>query len=426
MNDDFRSALLHNWLRKKIRQSKQYLRPLHMLANCMTYGDTHKGVQIVSNGIDTRILGIRPCHNSWACPNCSAHEMAKYSRRIAAGIDALAKQNYSAAMFTMTVFHTNTQSCYDVYFLLRKAWEIMDKQKTWRRKKKDGTYYINSGTWSRFNNEFQFKHSVKTLEITWGEHGWHPHIHMLIWFKNSDLQKLATWEPKLITEWNRCVDKAAKLLYGENSEKYQIRKFLESKADRPDSGHLGLHISKNDDGSIRKITSADYICGYGGENELTGLGKSANVGHMTPMQMLDEAYHNPQKEEFLLNKFFEFASTVIQNRISRIAFSRTGLKKIIDNHLQTEEFKTILKKKKEKLSVPKYRNIAWFSSNQWRDICNSDNECLIPLLLRFATYEHQAFYLICELMIVNNLSPPVYIKSPAIDYAEAFNQLIAA
>ena len=394
----------------------------------MTYGDLRRGVQVISNGQETRLLGVRPCNNSWACPECTARQMQKYSKRIAAALDALSKQGYAATMFTFTIFHSATQSCEDSFWLLRQAWTIMDKQKTWRRKKKDGSYYINAGIWSQFNNEFQFKHHVKTLETTYGKHGWHPHIHMLIWFKKEDLQKLKDWEEKLNEEWSRCVDKAAQMLYGTDSKKYQLRKFLESKTDRDDAGHLGLHISKTDEGKIKEWSSGAYLCGWGGENELTGLGmKTAKKDNLSPFQILEKAYDlqdsDPVQSNRLIELYLNFAYTVIKNRISRIAFSRTGLKKIINAHLQTEEFKSIIKKKKESVIQRKFQNIAWFNMQQWREICCSENIYLIPLLKRFATYEN-GYELICELMIANNLSPPVMKKHPTIDFAQAFNDLL--
>lgn len=435
MLDDVHSSLLSQWLKKKIRESTYYRRKLKLLANCMSYGDLKKGVQIISNGQETRILGPRACQHSWACPECTARQMQKYSKRIAAALDALKNQGYAATMFTLTVFHTAQQSCEDTYFLLRKAWELMDKQKTWRRKKKDGTYYVNCGNWSRFYNEFNFNHHVKTLEVTYGKHGWHPHIHMLIWFKKEDLQKVADWEQRLNDEWAKCTDKAAQILYKNNPKQYEVRKFLESKETRDDAQHLGLHISKTESGKIKEWSSGDYLCGWGGENELTGLGmKTAKNDNMTPFQILEKAYELERtdiiKSHRLLELYMHFAWVVIKNRISRIAFSRTGLKKIISNWLQTETYKEALKKKKEYLNLKPFRNIAWFTSKQWSDICNSDNIYLIPLIKCFAKYEddpifgYGAFELISELMEVNNLSPPVWTKHPSIDYAKAFNDIL--
>ena len=430
MLDDVHSSMLSRWLKSKINSHVYYHYKLKMLVNCMTYAPPSFGVQVISNGKDSRILGPRACNNSWACPECTARQMAKYSKRIAAGIDALAKQGYAATMFTMTIFHSAMQSCEDSFFLLRKAWELMDKQKTWRRKKKDGSYYVNAGVWSQFYNRFNLKHHVKTLETTYGKHGWHPHIHMLIWVKKEDLQAVGEWEQKLNECWADCVDRAAKILYKDNEKQYEIRKFLESKTDRDDSQHLGFHISKTDNGKIKQWSSGDYLCGWGGENELTGLGmKVARKDNMSPFQMLEKAWELKETDitesNRLLELYLNFAYTVIKNRIARIAFSRTGLKAIIDEHLQTEEFKEILKKKKDALSIGTYQNIAWFTSRQWGEICCSDNIYLTALIKRFAMYEN-GFDLISELMLVNNLSPPTTTQHPSIDIAQCFNEMLKA
>lgn len=448
MLDDVHSAYLAQWLKKKIRAHDYYHYKLRLLANCMHYAPPTRGVQVISNGDMTKILGPRACNNSWACPECTAKQMRKYSTRIAAALDALREKGLAATMFTLTIFHTAMMDCEESFFLLRKAWEIMDKQKTWRRKKKDGSYYVNAGIWSQFHNEFQFTHHVKTLEVTYGSHGWHPHIHMLIWFKKDDLQKLADWEEKLNECWADAIDKAAKILYKNNQKSYEVRKFLESKTDRADSQHLGLHISKvtegKNAGKIKEWKSGDYLCGWGGNNELTGLGmKLAHNDNMTPFQMLEKAAELETTDicqsNRLLELYLHFAWTVLKNRILRIQFSRTGLKAIIDTHLQTEKFKAVLKKKKESLKLKAFQNIAWFSSKQWQDICSLDNPYFIPLLKHFAkvpdtifkdrydSYEVgyiNAFELICELCIANNISPPLCVKHPVIDFAQAFNELV--
>lgn len=448
MNDDVHSAMLAQWLKKKIRSHPYYSYKLRLLANCMTYADAKQGVQIISNGRDSRIIGPRACQHSWACPECTARIMRKYSTRIAAAIDALSKKGYAATMFTFTVFHSTMMSCEDTFLLLNKAWNIFNKNKTWSKKRKEpikktqknnvkGNTYKSCGAWSRFYQEFGCNHTVKTLETTYGNHGWHPHIHMLIWVKNEDLQKLADWEEELNKDWAVAVDKAAKIIYKENEHAYEVRKFLESKTDREDSEHLGLFISKTTDGKIKRWSSGDYLCGWGGENELTGLGmKTARKDNMTPFQMLEKAHDLETTDITQSNKLIElyltFAYTVIKYRISRIQFSRTGLKAIINTHLQTEEFKAVIKKKKESLHIAPYRNIAWFTKKQWSDICCSDNPYLIPLILHFAKipedpiYGTDGYYWICELCIANNLDPPCWTKHPTMDLAKSFNELIAA
>lgn len=447
MLDDFHSAYLSRWLKRKINSISYYRYKLRLLANCMTYADASQGVSVISNGQSSRILGPRACNHSWACPECTARVMKNYSARIAAGIDALAENGYSASMLTFTVFHTSMMSCEETFLLLNKAWTLFDKNKTWSRKRKtpltrkqpmDSTVtdtYKSGGAWSNFYRTFECKHTVKTLETTYGKHGWHPHIHMLIWVKSSDLQKLAEWESKLNEQWASCVDRAAKQILTDE-HRYNVRKFLESKETREDALHLGVHISKTEDGKIKRWSSADYLCGWGGENELTGLGlKSARGNNMTPFEMLEKAQQleqtNITESNRLVELYLAFAWTVIKHRISRIQFSRTGLKAIIDTHLQTERFKEIIKKKKEHANIVPYQNIVWLSKKQWCDICASDNVYLIPLIRHFAKYLDGkdgpcAFDLISELLVAHNIAPPIFKKHPVKDYAKSFNEIIAA
>lgn len=452
MLDDVQSSMLAQWLKKKIRASAHYHYKLRLLANCMTYVSPEFGVQILANGTDTRIAGPRPCNHSWACPECTARQMKKYSARIGAALDALAQPQYNlhAAMFTFTVFHTHTMTCEQSFDLLKKSWETFNRNKTWCRKRdvKDKSkakaelgedkVYKSSGAFAQFNHEFDCSKTVKTLEVTYGQHGWHPHIHMLFWFKAKDLQKIADWEQKLADEWAKVVDRNARKMFPE--QEYEIRKFLESKTDRDDAQHVGLYISKTPDGKIKRWSSSDYICGWGGNAELTGLQlKTARGNNMTPFQMLEKAhdceFSDPEKSEKLLDKYFDFAWTVIKNRISRVQFSRnktSHIKAIIDNWMRSNEYQEMLKKKKESLHIKPYRNIAWFSKKQWSDICNCDNQYLIPLIRCFANVPDDpifgvgAFDLITELCIVNNVSPPVWIKSPKCDIAKAFNELVGA
>lgn len=427
MLDDFHSSVLVGYLKNKINNSDYYHYKLRLLANCCTYGELNGGVQIISNGTSTRILGVRPCNNSWACPECSAKQMSRYSKRIAAGIDALYKQNLVPFMMTLTIFHSVLQGCETTYNILRKAWELFDKSKTWKRKKKNSnTYYTSSGAWSQFYQEFHCNHTVKTLEITYGEHGWHPHIHMLIWVHKSKLQEVAKWEEKLQAHWENCEQKAA--IQFMTPKQNQIRKFLISKTDRADYNHNGLYISKTDDGKIKAWSSAFYLCGWGGNNELTGLHvKQAKGNNMTPLQILEKSYDlrykDPIQSQRLAELYMHFAYVVIKNRISRVAFSRTGLKQIIDTWLQTETFKSILKKNAKK-DINPYHNVAWFNIKQWHEICFANDYMhipIIPLIKRFACYEN-GYELIIELLAVNGLPPPLAKQHPTINYAQYFNE----
>lgn len=443
INDDFQSSTLQYYLKNKINQSQHYHYRLRLLVNCCTYADNNAGVQIISNGKDSRIIGPRPCHHAWACPYCTAKKMAKYAKRIAAAIEALEQQNLVPIMITFTIFHTRSQSCEDSFAILRRAWELFDKNGRWTKKRTEqqkngrkqsnnvsGDNYIRSGAWTNFRHDFNITHSVKCLETTYGKHGWHPHMHALFWVPKDKLQNVAEYEESLLKRWLDCENSAAQKIL--KPRQYEIRKFLYAKESRPDAEHKALYISKTPDGKIYRVHSGDYACGWAGEHEITGgtqTLKEARGDNMTPFQILQKAYllekRDKKQSNHLLRLFMNFAYTVKKNRISRIAFSRTGIKSIIDNFLQSNAGKEYLKKKVSQLNVAAYYNVAWFSKQQWSRLTYINDYCnipLIPLIIRFATYEN-GFSLIRELCIVNNLEPP-QIQCNCNDYASELNKLL--
>lgn len=428
MFDDFQSHTLQYYLKNKINNSKVYHYKLRQLANCGVVGEVTNGVHVLSNGTDTRILGVKMCGHSWVCPACTAKKMAKYSRRVGAAIDALSEQGYAAFMITFTVFHTKSMTCKQTYELLRKTFHSMTKQANWKRKKKDGSgFYVSSGVWNNFIRDFNIRHTIKTLEVTYGKHGWHPHIHMLFFVEKKRLQEIAKVEESLVEYWEKHCDKIAKEIF--TPKQYEIRKFLESKTDREDAEHKSVYISKDDNGNILQVHSGDYICGWGANNELTGGAKELKVArkdNLTPLQMLQQAYDleysNPILSRRYLRLYFHLAWFLISHRVHRIDFSRTGLNAITQNWINSEGYKELYKKKCQSLNVAPYHTVCWLTLRTWREVCYINDYLripIIPLIVRFATYDN-GFELISELFKVNNLPPPLE-KHAVYDIAEAFN-----
>lgn len=444
LSNDFESYQLQRYLKNLINSSPRYHYKLRVLANCGVVGDITNGVHVLSNGKESRILGVKMCGHSWACPACTARKMAKYSRRVGAAIEALAKQGLAAFMITFTIFHTKRQSCKESFDLLRNTWNKFDKAANWRRKRivkgknqinnVEGDYYKCNGVWANFKREFNIKHSIKALEVTYGEHGWHPHIHMIFFTEQHRLQEIAEWQNKLAKSWEEYEDREAKKLFKE--KRYEIRKFLQSKDTRPDAQHQGLYISIDEKGKIKRFDSGDYICGWGGNNEITGGSRQMKVArgtNLTPLQILQLSYDlqkiNPKKSSWYGRLFMHFANIMLTNRIHRIDFSRTGLNAIVQNYINSEGYKEQWKKKCENLKIPRYHTVAWFSLQTWYNLCWINDYKkgipIIPLILRFATYEN-GYELISELFQVWNLPPPLRKHpKPNYDLADMLNERIA-
>jgi len=432
---------LHRFLKKAINARPEYRYKLRTLALCGARNVKLKGesggVHIISNGTHTRILGIKRCKHSWVCPTCTAREMRLHSQNIGAGIERLKQKGLIPIMITFTVFHTVQETAAEILTILKKTYEKFTRNATWKRKKADGTYYTSGGQWNQFCQEFGIKHSVKVMEVTYGYHGWHPHYHNLYWVPKNRLSEIISWEEDLKAQWRSFEDKIAKEIFSE--EHYNQRKEWYTKCDArhaEKTGYTeGLYISKDASGQARGMETADYICGWGAEDELTGYDKKHSglktgrnqYTHYTLNEMLNEAYyHNNEK---LLERYLEWSLLVITTRTHRIDYSRTGLKTLITEYKNTEAYRDCMKKKRTHIAgaIAPYHTVAYFKSEDWYEICYFDTNNpydipIIELIICFAKYAN-GYDLIKEAMEVNNLPIPLK-KAPDKDYAEMFNDML--
>lgn len=428
---------LHRFLKKAIISNPNWYSKLKTLLYCgsrnIKVQGGSNGVHIISNGKHTRILGIKRCEQSWVCPVCTAYEMRKHSQNIGAGITKLKEQDLVPIMITFTVFHTIQESAAEVLKVLKETFTKFTKNATWSRKKKNGDgYYESSGQWNQFYKYFEIKHNVKVMEVTYGKHGWHPHYHNLYWVPKSKLSEVAAWEEDLKAQWRKYEDDIAKKIFSE--EHYKLRcemyKRCDIKHTKQEGYTEGLYISKDAKGQARAMEAADYICGWGAEDELTGTDKKqaglkkGKNGHYTLNEMLNRAYNGDEK---LLEKYMEWAVLVISTRTHRIDYSRTGLKNLILEYKRTEAYRDCMKKKRTHIAaeIAPYHTVAYFKSEDWQEICWYDITSEVPiieLIICFAKYAN-GYELIKETMEVNNLPLP-YEKAPGVDMAELFNDML--
>ena len=416
---------LHWELRQMINASP-YSYQLRTLANCGTLTDIN-GVHVLANGKNVKFLGNRFCNNSWGCPACTARKMSKYSARISCAIDALAQQNKAAVMITYTVFHTKQYSLDEMLTLLSSCWNKLQKNAYWKRQKNNGSYYTKGGTYSNFISEFNIKHTIRATEITYGEHGWHPHLHVLYFVDKKDLPRVVQWEQKLIDTWLDIENRTAKEIF--TGKTLEVRNMLNERYHR-NSSHQGVCISKTETGETLQIKSGDYICGWGGNNELTGGSatelKPAHEGHLTLMQMVFKALTENDKD--LFDIYCQALITLTKRRQHRLDFSRTGLNAIVAQYKNSVGYQELLKKKRTdelaRQNIRPYSTVCWFTKQQWLDISITEKysqKRILPMIAKLAN-KPNAFDLICRLMQYYNLSPPLP-NSPGIDISKSYNEL---
>jgi len=110
-----------------------------------------------------RATNTMKCGQGWYCPLCSSYIAER--RREELGRALLnARDAYAAVMITYTAAHNRQQSLRTLLSGIQSAYGKMRKGRAWME----------------IREEFAMVGSVRAVEITWGESGWHPHYHELL------------------------------------------------------------------------------------------------------------------------------------------------------------------------------------------------------------------------------------------------------
>ena len=347
-------------------------------------------VMIISDGKKVIPLGTQNCNSPWICPTCFPHKMNILQSRITAAIEACEKQELAGFMITLTLPHIKPLPLKITIRQLKAAWRRFNMHA-----------YVKSRTHSALGNfikEFDVKYRFMAYEVTYGENGWHPHIHALWFVPKKKLQKVAEHEQLLRDHWNRSLIKEQKILKEWATEaNFDLKDFLK-RAEKGLYAKASFYISKTKDGKIRKADSASYFASWdnhasetktkrskgGIENEVTRAGlKTAREGHKTQFQLIADSFllqkTNPEKSNRYWELFYEFAQAT-----QGLAQTKTSkwLGKLIKDYMMTNEFKLILKKKATKEQTARWKLICWFTKQQWLQltIFQNDNYAIADIL----------------------------------------------
>ena len=138
--------------------------------------------------------GVMQCGSIWTCPTCAALIRTRREQELHAAAAEHCSRGGRLAMMTLTVRHDRSMSLDDTLTGLLRSWELLQMRKAF----KEGIRDISTGY-------------VRALEITYGENGWHPHLHVLFFVEPSvsDNYGQAVTD-ELFTDWRDLVTKELK------------------------------------------------------------------------------------------------------------------------------------------------------------------------------------------------------------------------
>jgi hypothetical protein len=237
-----------------------------------------------ATGGGARFSGLSTCGSVWHCPVCAAKITETRRRELDLALTAWVRQGGIAQLLTLTFPH-------------EADWPLADLLE---RFGKALTSFKNSRAYKRVMEGAGRAGSIRSLETTWGENGWHPHTHDLVFIKadlsDADVDALAG-------AWVKALMKPAVGL----ATSANLNDML-----KPASKGRGCIALNLQDGSY----AAEYIAKFGHDSawgaaaEMTkphakvgALGQVGGEQHFTPFQLLAWAENGDERAAALFREF---------------------------------------------------------------------------------------------------------------------------
>ncbi|EGR1020639.1 hypothetical protein EFU61_18290 [Vibrio cholerae] len=258
--------------------------------------------------------GLVQCGSVWTCPVCGAKIAERRADELRTAMTEAQRRGLHVALLTATVRHGIGDEIGDLLPKLAKA-----QTSFWgRRKVKD--------TVSSFGNVGR----IRSLEVTYGSSGWHPHVHILV-FSEQRIPKSVKRD--LALEWQKsCVSAGLP------------KPTLENGFDVRNGDAAGEYVCKfADDSKLPAKTKNGDVVTWDSADEMTkSHAKKGRQGNITPFDMLrligDKDTSDSQKR-FYRARFDEYAQAFKGRR--QLVWSR-GLRDELDMEQELTDEELVL------------------------------------------------------------------------------------
>ncbi len=141
----------------------------YQVARCMSFMPLNgkREVELVKkHDAQLAFKNLKYCSSVWLCPVCSSRIASERRKELAKAVEVA---GVYTALVTFTLSHSKRDGLGDLLNALRDA----------LNKTKSGRWY------EAFLDQHGIVASVSSLEFTHGAHGWHPHIHALLFMNKK-------------------------------------------------------------------------------------------------------------------------------------------------------------------------------------------------------------------------------------------------
>lgn len=142
------------------------------------------GIAVMQKEGTMYLSGLSTCSSVWACPVCSNKINEVRSKEVSLVLNHYLKTGYSLGMLTLTSQHNSWEGCKVVKYKELGSFNKMIAS----RKYKDLCKF------------YRFEGYIRALEVTIGNNGWHPHLHLAI-ILNNDKTALEAFCNAVVNLW---------------------------------------------------------------------------------------------------------------------------------------------------------------------------------------------------------------------------------
>ena len=137
--------------------------------------------------------GLERCASVWACPVCAAVIRSARAAEIEQAVTNHLANGGAALFFTGTLRHSLADPLAQTLDGILSAW---------RRT-------ISGAPWRRASERMGIVGTIRTVEVTRGDYGWHPHVHVLLLLDSEPSQvQLHEFRGWLFDRWADCVERS--------------------------------------------------------------------------------------------------------------------------------------------------------------------------------------------------------------------------
>ncbi|MGP1718178.1 MAG: hypothetical protein ACTS9Y_13440 [Methylophilus sp.] len=312
------------------------------------------------DGSNARFANVQTCGSGWVCPVCNPKITEHRREDIYKATVEWNKQGGKCLLMTLTTEHENADNIVEVLEEVSKAQDLFTNDKFVKKTFGTATATVmqreakGRPVKEQIHGTHQRLGYIRSLEVTHGVNGWHPHFHIVMFMHDDSLLTDGSTLQRLKEIWVKCLIKAG-------ADKFKISDMLKYGLDLRGGDYVADYIMKfgREPIAVNGWTIAHEVTKANSKNQTRNINGD---WHYTPFQLLGFATNG---EEAAAALFKEFALAFTGKRMN---YWTNGLKDYFGiNEVDDEEIS-------QEAAEPEVEEelVIYLNPEEWKQVLQSN------------------------------------------------------